>query len=84
MFHDKIFRKDEEKVEKSCFNGSFPSSGSSGQFFYFSNMHCFVALETLYRMGGTRKMAHFNFVDRIFEKDGKMSENSVSNLFGHF
>ena len=69
MFHDKIFRKDEEKVEKSCFNGNFPSSGSSGQFFYFSNMHYFVALETLYRIGEARKKAHFNFMDKLSEKD---------------
>jgi len=34
-------------------------------------MHLFVALEKLYRMGGTRKKAQFNFVDK------NMLENEV-------
>ncbi len=69
MFHDKIFRKDEAKVEKSCFNGSFPSSGSSGQFFLFFKHALYVALEPLYRIGEARKKAHFNFMDKLSEKD---------------
>ena len=47
-------------------------------------MHSFVALEKLYGVGDTREKAHFNFMDEIFQKDGKTSKNSVSSLFDHF
>ena len=43
-------------------------------------MRRFVALEKIYRMGDTRKKAHFNFVEKIFEKDGKMSNFFVSTV----
>ena len=43
-------------------------------FFWVWKIDIFVALEKIYRMGGTRKNVHSNFKDKNVEKDEKKVE----------
>ena len=70
MFHEKIFRKDQEKVEKLYFNSSFPSSGRSDQSFLTLKSIQFCSAWKALSNGKTRKNVHSDFKDKIFGKDG--------------